>query len=182
MHVSCHVPIELVQIHPCISSLCGPQVIDFIADIFALGENCIVKFFLHAVPSSGLYFTLAGTVYLPGDTVFITDIGAQVSSSNPTDPGTSLVCVTSIVNTECCRGSDNPNGGSLGEWFFNGNIIPRNSESLDFSRSGFTEQVRLNRRNDPMGPIGAYECRVPPLGGGTVVTASIILTTGQGTP
>ena len=114
-------------------------------------------------------------MYLPGDTVLITDIGAQLS---PTDPGTSLVCVTSNVNTDCCRGSDNPNGGSLGEWFFNGIIIPRNSESEAFSRGGFTHQVRLNRRNNAMSRTGAYECRVPPLGGGTLVTASITIAAG----
>ena len=113
-------------------------------------------------------------MYLPGDTVLITDIGAQVS----TDPGTSLVCVTSNVNTECCRGSDNPNGGRLGEGFFNGIIIPRNSESADFSMSVFNEQVRLNRRNNAMGPTGTYQCRVPPLGGGAVVTASITIAAG----
>ena len=144
--------------------------------------SALLKFFLHVAPSSGLYFTLAGTIYLPGDTVLITEIGDFPPAPVPTDPGTSLVCVTSLVNMECCRGSDNPNGGSLGEWFFNGNIIPRNSASLDFSRSGFTEQVRLNRRNNPMTPTGAYECRVPPMGGGTLVTASIMIAAGQGTP
>ena len=131
-----------------------------------------------AAPSSGLYFTLAGTLYLPGDTVLITEIGDFPPATVPTDPGTSLVCVTSNVNTECCRGSDNPNGGRQGEWFFNGNIIPRNSASLDFSVSGFTEQVRLNRRNNAIGPTGVYECGVPPLGGGAVVTASITIATG----
>ena len=60
-------------------------------------------------------------MYLPGDTVLITDIGVFTSS---TDPGTSLVCVTSNVNTECWV-IDNPNGGALGEWHFpDGTIIP----------------------------------------------------------
>ena len=111
-------------------------------------------------------------MYLPGDTVLITDIGDFISS---TDPGASLVCVTSNVNTQCCRGSD---GGNVGEWFFpDGSIVLRNSHSLDFSRSGYTHQVRLNRRNNAMGPIGPYECRVPDDSGG-LQTANIVLTTG----
>ena len=117
-----------------------------------------------------MYFTLAGTVYLPGDTVVITDIGEF------TDPGTSLVCVTSNVNTECCRGSD---GGNVGEWHFpDGTIVPRYNQdpNADFSRSAFTHEVRLNRRNTgAMLPTGAYECRVPSLGGGVLVIASIMI-------
>ena len=126
-----------------------------------------------AVPT-GLYFTLAGTMHLPGDTVLVTDIGGFASSS---DPGRSLVCVTSNVNTQCCRGSD---GGNVGEWHFpNGDIVVRNNNA-DFFRSAFTHQVRLNRgNNNTMGPTGAYECRVPDGVTGDVVTASIILTTGK---
>ena len=116
-------------------------------------------------------------MYLPGDTVLITDIGVFASS---TDPGTSLVCVTSNVNTQCCRGSD---GGNVGEWHFpNGDIVLRNSNagSADFSRTGFTNQVRLNRRNSgAMTPTGAYECRVPDGDTGAVVIASITITAGQ---
>ena len=118
-------------------------------------------------------------MYLPGDTVFITDIGEFVFTDNP---GTSLVCVTSFVNTECCRGHDNPNGGALGEWHFpDGTIVPGFSvdPNADFSRSGYTQQVRLNRRNNAMSPTGAYECRVPPLGGGALVSASITITNGK---
>ena len=141
-----------------------------------------------APPSSGLYFTLGGTVYLPGDTVLITDIGVFASTS---DPGLSLVCVTSNVNTLCCRGSD---GGNVGEWYFpdgtlpDDTLVPRQGAmpSADFTRSGFAQQVRLNRRNKAILPTGAFECRVPERangGGGdltgALVTASITLTTGQ---
>ena len=110
--------------------------------------------------AAGLYFTLAGTVYLPGDTVLITDIGV-FTSATAAGAGTSLVCVTTNVNTECCRVIDNPNGGALGEWHFpNGTIVPRYSAdpNADFSRSGFTNEVRLNRGNTAaMSPTGAYE-------------------------
>ena len=109
-----------------------------------------------AAPTSGLYFTLSGTVYLPGDAILITAIGVS-----GTDADSSLVCVTSNVNTQCCRGGD---GGNVGEWYFpDETIVPRNSAapSADFTRSGFTHQVRLNRRNSAMSPTGIYECIVP---------------------
>ena len=109
-------------------------------------------------------------MYLPGDT--ITDIGAQMS----TDPGRSLVCVTSNVNTQCCRGSD---GGNVGEWYFpNGTMVPRNSRasrSANFTRSGFTHEVRLNRRNSATSPAGTFECRVPDGVTEELVNASVTL-------
>ena len=110
-------------------------------------------------------------MYLPGDTLLITDVGVL---NYITGPGRSLVCVTSNVNTQCCRGSD---GGNVGEWFFpDGSIVPRYSYEYNFSRSGYTHQVRLNRRNNAMGPIGPYECRVPD-DSGVLQTANIVLTT-----
>ena len=129
--------------------------------------------FHFAAASSSLYFRLNGIVYLPESIVLITAIGVS-----GTDPGSSLVCVTSNVNTECCRGRDGPGGsdGSVGEWYFpNGTIVPRNNAapSANFTRRGFTHQVRLNRRNNTMSPTGMYECRVPD--GDTVVNASIVL-------
>ena len=107
-------------------------------------------------------------MYLPGDSILITDIGEFTSS---TDPGRSLVCVTSNVNTQCCRGSD---GGNVGEWYFpDGTMVPRNSDapSADFTRTGFTHEVRLNRKNDALTPTGTYECRVPDSGTGSVTIA-----------
>ena len=117
---------------------------------------------LLTAPSAGLYFTLNSVVYLPGDTVLITDIGIDVAADP--NPGSSLVCNTSNVNTHCCRGRDNPNGPSLGEWYFpDGTIVLRLSfiPNGDFTRTGYTHQVRLNRRNNATTPLGAYECRVP---------------------
>ncbi len=113
-----------------------------------------------------------GTTYSSGATVPITGIGA----SNGEDAGLSLVCVTSNVNTMCCRPSD---GGNAGEWYFpNGNIVPRNSASPngDFTRSGFTHQVRLNRRNNASTLNGVYTCVVPDdENDGVNHTANIIL-------
>ena len=88
-------------------------------------------------------------MYLPGDTVLITDIG---------EFGLSLMCVTSNVNTQCCMG---PDGGN---WYFpNGTIVPRNgaAPTADFTRSGHAQQVRLNRRNGALMPTGVFDCRVP---------------------
>ena len=111
----------------------------------------------YAALTSGLYFTLNGMAHLPGDTVLITAIG-----HSETDPDSSLVCVTSNVNLNCCRGSD---GGNVGEWHLpDGTMVPRNrhaSTSANFTRSGFTHQVQLNRRSSAMSPTGIYECRVP---------------------
>ena len=110
-------------------------------------------------------------MYPPGDTVPITDIGQ--STPQPADPGSSLVCVTDNVNTQCCRGSD---GGNVGEWHFpNGSIVPRNSDaSAAFTMSGYTHQVRLNRRGSAMSPAGVYECRVPrPEPENTIIRAQI---------
>ena len=107
-------------------------------------------------PSTGLYFTLNAVVYLPGDTVLITDIGFSLLA-HP-DPGSSLVCNTSNVNTNCCRSRDR---GNVGEWYFpSGTIVPRGSIG-DFTRSGWAHQVRLNRRNNAMIPLGTYTCVVP---------------------
>ena len=115
-------------------------------------------------------------MYLSGDTVLITDIGVAYHG-NP-DPGSSLACNTANVNTHCCRGSDNPNGPSLGEWYFpNSTIVPRNSYSPNgnFTRTGYTHQVRLNHRNNAMTPLGTYTCVVPDMYNTMNHTATITL-------
>jgi hypothetical protein len=111
-------------------------------------------------------------VYLPGDTVLFTDIGVFRPG---VDAGTSLVCRTEHINTQCCRDSD---GGNVGGWFDPGGVqLPRFGIAPDagFSRSGSTHQVRLNRRNNAMSPTGAFECRVPAMGSGALVVASITI-------
>ena len=115
-------------------------------------------------------------MYLHGDTVIITDIGIDIKADP--HPGSSLVCNTSNVNTHCCRGANNPNGGSLGEWYFpNGTIVPRprDSPNGNLTRTGYTHQVRLNRRNNAMTPLGTYTCVVPDMYNTMNFTASIIL-------
>lgn len=116
---------------------------------------------------------LNGSVYLPGDTLVITDVGVVTSIM---DPGFSLVCMTRHVNTQCCRTND---GGNIGEWFFpNGTMVLRYSgyPRFDFTRTGYTREVRLSRRNNAMTPVGDYECRVPgPDGVNTSAHASVTL-------
>lgn len=110
--------------------------------------------------------------------VNIAEIGTA-PSTDPDSPGGSLVCVTSLVNTECCRTSD---GGNVGEWFFpDGSMVPRGSSPGDsaFTRTGSYQQVRLNRRfSNATEPNGTYECRVP-FDIGSERYATITLTVGK---
>lgn len=130
-------------------------------------------------PSSGLYFTLSGNIYYSGDTVFITDIG-ESDPANPRNADNSLVCETRHVNSQCCRESD---GGNVGEWFFpDGSMVVRNRLSLtidyEFTRSGYLQQVRLNRKStSALSPTGTYQCMVP--SNGIEYSASISIIQGK---
>ena len=100
---------------------------------------------------------------------------AATRSGTP-DPGQALVCITTNVNTKCCRGSD---GGSVGDWFFpDGTRVPRGNDD-PITRTGWTHQVRLSRRNNAMTPTGDHECRVPDENSGLIHTASITLVLGE---
>ncbi len=69
---------------------------------------------------------MSGIVYLPGATIPITDVGDSYppgNGVNQVDPGPYLVCVTSNVNTYCCRGRDHPGSGFVGNWLFPGGTI-----------------------------------------------------------
>ena len=138
-----------------------------------MNNNIVVLSPQATPPTTGLYFSLNGVINLPGDSVLITDIG---SNSGSGDAGNSLVCVTSNVNTKCCTTSD---GGNVGEWYHpNGTIVSRNSGAVGnniFTRSGYTEQVRLNRRANAVGPLGVYRCDVPADPSGENISASITI-------
>ena len=109
-----------------------------------------------------------GTIYLPGDTIPITDVGTSFLFGdfyNRVDPGSSLVCVTSYVNTMCCRGLDHPGSGTVGNWLYpDGTIIVQKGINPygDITRSVQFQQLRLNRnKRDVMSPTGVYTCEVP---------------------
>ena len=118
-------------------------------------------------------------MYLSGAAVLISDIGeAGFSSAEVAEAMTSLVCQTGNLGILCCRAGA---WHHAGDWYFpNGDKVPgsNGNERLDFTRSGYTQQVRLNRRNGAIVPTGVFECRV--LDGDDVLlgSASITLTTG----
>ncbi len=133
----------------------------------------------------GLYFTLSGTVYQSGDTIPITGVGDSFLPDdfiNQVDPGPSLVCVTSNVNNMCCRGSDHPGSGPVGNWIYpGGTIVLGNSANPngDFTRSSHTQQIRLNRkRPHVMSPTGVYTCEVPDESN-TAITYRATITLGE---
>ena len=103
-------------------------------------------------------------MYLPGDTILITNIGIADFS----DHGTSLECVTTNVNTHCCRNADNPNGGVRGEWYLPDWTRILNSPDTNFYRTRYNRTVRLNRRNNAMSPTGVFTCEVPNDGDSTM--------------
>ncbi len=93
------------------------------------------------------------------------DSYSPYGQTNQVDPGPSLVCVTSNVNTMCCRGSDHPGSGPVGNWFYpNGAIVLGNSANSNgvITRSSHTQQIRFNRkRTDVLSTMGVYTCEVP---------------------
>ncbi len=152
-------------------NLCSPKAIDCIY------MTCID--ILAEPPSMGLYFNLSGTIYLSGDVISITSIGSSIQFDpeiNPEiNPGSPLICVTTNVNTECCRSDD---GSNVGEWFFpNGAMVSRNrysSNETDFTRTGHTHHVLLNRKNAASVPIGVFTCEVPDGEDGEVIHRATI--------
>ena len=116
---------------------------------------------------------LNNVIYYPGDSILISDIGPE--GANRTDAGSSLICVTTNVNPDCCRNID---GGAVGEWFFPNNVIvPRRTDATySFRRRGFTVQVRLTRPTEnPAGPPGVYRCEVPSRVNGSNISSNITL-------
>jgi len=110
---------------------------------------------------------LSGIIYQPGDQILPSNIGPQ--PSNRINPGATLVCVTTNINTACCRAADN-NGmttdktGSAGEWYYpNGNQVPRpDIEMMKFAIISYAQPVRLTRESSDFTPsLGVYTCVVP---------------------
>ena len=121
-----------------------------------------------APPDSGLYFMVENRVYIPGNSVNISDIGAQPTDSS--DSGSTLVCVTTNVNMACCRSSDNNNNGSIGDWYYpNGDMVnypDAASDGENFTKFDRQQQLRLSSRGAPEGPLGEYRCEITDGSGG----------------
>ena len=108
-------------------------------------------------------------VYLPGDSVNISDIGAQ-----PLDirfnPGSTLVCVTTNLNIACCRSSDSNGNGRIGNWYYPNedmvNYTDAASNGESFTKFVQEQQLRLASRGAPKGPLGVYRCEIPDGSGG----------------
>ena len=125
---------------------------------------------------------LKGVILLPGESVVISDIGPQTSDRSNT--GSTLVCVTTNINTACCRRIDNnrvtnATAGAVGEWLYpNSTLVPRPGDVnvVDFARFGNTQQVRLGRVvPDSTTPLGVYTCQVPEPSTGVLHNASITI-------
>ena len=82
-----------------------------IYDHAVVSACCVTPLYFSA---DGLYFMLRDTIYLPGSTVLITDIGGQ-GGTDPDQPGGTLVCVTTIgVGSGGARGRLAPPSFKLG--------------------------------------------------------------------
>ena len=121
-----------------------------------------------APPESGLYFMVESRVYLPGNSVNITDIGAQPLDDR-SNPGSTLVCVTTNVNMACCRSRDNNNNGAIGDWYYPDDDMvndPGSASNENFTKYVYQQQLRLSSRGAPEGPLGEYRCEIPDGSGG----------------
>ena len=131
-----------------------------------------------APPDSGLYFMVESRVYLPGNSVNISDIGAQPLLDDRSNLGSTLVCVTTNVNMACCRSRDNNKNGAIGDWYYPDDDMvndPGSASNENFTKYVYQQQLRLSSRGAPEGPLGEYRCEIPD-GNGGYANASINIT------
>ena len=124
---------------------------------------------------------LNNTEYLAGDTLTITDVGDSFLSGSgveQNDPGPSLVCVTSNVNTMCFSGRDHPGNGSVGNWLYpdGTTVLGKNANpNGSITRSSHIQQIRLNRKRT-VPNWSLYTCEVPDESDNDIIhTATITL-------
>ncbi len=138
------------------------------------GTNNTAK--ITIVPSSGLHFLLGNIIYNPGASLGINRIGSQPSDRE--NAGNTLACITTNINTECCRGTDSASGTPQGSWLYpNGTLIPSPAQQFatnTFTRYVYTQQIRLSSVGNPKGPYGNYTCVIPDING-TNITATIYI-------
>ena len=100
--------------------------------------------------------TLRDELYANNSVLLLTDIGRGDKI---------LLCQTD--NTHCCRESDNPNGDSLGEWYFPiGSAPSSDSDNSIYTKKGLGV-VELYRWKSVQSPTGVYRCEIPDARGNT---------------
>ena len=145
----------------------------------ACQKDDIYIIYLLGLPSTDLYFTLNGHMYVSGDSVLVSDIGPQPADRS--NPGSTLICITTNINTICCRrgdnnGQTNDTAGAVGEWLYpNGTLVPRGDKVSELGRFGYTHQVRLARASSSTPPLGVYTCIVPEPSTGVLHNASVTI-------
>ncbi len=95
------------------------------------------------------------------------------------DTGNSVVCDTNNTNRNCCRKAESGTG-AIGNWYLpdGSAVITRaNLEQLTDTlyRVVAAQQVRLESKGYPVGPLGIYTCSVPDISG-MLVNATINIT------
>ena len=91
--------------------------------------------------------------------VFASDIGE--GGNDMTTTGGGLLCITE--NSDCCRATDNQNGGGQGKWYFSNETavdIEGGRTGDFFYRNRDAKIVRLNRRGNPT-ERGRFRCEIP---------------------
>ena len=88
----------------------------------------------------------------PHSLIYLEDIGLDSAAFH---------CYTD--NTNCCRGSDNPNGGAQGSWISPIGIVESRSQASDsvFSRTRDARALILHHGPNATGPTGIYTCQLP---------------------
>ena len=79
---------------------------------------------------------------------------SMVNLADIGEGGCALICYTNARG--CCKSQN------IGEWYFpNGSDVRTNGAMDNFYRDREERMVRLNRRNNAMGPTGSYCCDIP---------------------
>ncbi len=120
---------------------------------------------------TGLLLRMGTATLNDGESVPIINIG--------NDTGNSIVCNTSNINQRCCTNNQSTMG-AIGNWYLpNGSAVitrtnlKKHTDTL--YRVVAAQQVRLESRGSPVGPLGIYTCSVPNMSG-MLVNATINIT------
>ncbi len=95
------------------------------------------------------------------------------------DTGNSVVCDTNNTNRNCCRKAES-GIGAIGNWYLpNGSAVITRANLEQYNDTLYrvvaAQQVRLESKGYPVGPLGVYTCSVPDMSG-RLVNATINIT------